>query len=288
MLPATFTRQLRSLQFLVIPAILLYGLWMCWPATLYYFNTDDTANLAVARLSTYSQDLWRILSVWNNFGRLTGMLYVRAMYDWFGFSPWPYRVASLLFCTFNLILLNELLRKLTRNPWVRYLAMLIAAFNGCFWSIYASAGTMFDVLGLTFMLAAVLFYAATRRHPNRLSRSVVLALLTSFGIASKEIAYALPPILLLYELVIIPSNGGYDWIDFRRALPGLAVPFAVVLIAGLGTIYQSSVYAMDAYRPVPSLARFLETTKAHSELLMFRRIGLSAETWLMLWLALLA
>ncbi|MEO8096313.1 MAG: hypothetical protein ABI811_01320 [Acidobacteriota bacterium] len=288
MLSPKFTRQAALVRAFVLPAILIYSLWMCWPATKYYFNTDDIASMGIARLSTYSQDLGSIFSVWNNHGRLAGSLFFRTLYDLFGFTALPFRLGSLLFCLLNLVLLNALLARLVRNSWVRYVAMLAAAFNGCFWSIYASAAIITDVLCLTFTLAGLLYYATTRRHPVGLARIVILALITVLAIAAKELGFALPVILMLFELVVEPGElPGYDWQDFKKAIPGLAVPFAVALVAGLGTIRSSAVYAMGAYRPEFTPARFLETLTAHSDLLVFRWFALPTEAWIAVWVALL-
>jgi hypothetical protein len=279
---------LRRYAWLIPVCIIVYATALSWQATEEYFNPDDISNMAIGQIRPYLDLIGSILSVWSNYGRLLGLLYFKVIYDLFGFHVMPFRLGTLIVCALNLVILNALLRRLTNSDAVRYVSLLAASFHGAMWSIYASAGTIFDVLCQTFTLAGLLHYSVTRVRPVNNWNLVHIGLLTSLAIAAKEVGFALPLLLTLYELVIARVQlPGYDRADFRSAVPRLSVSFGVALVAGLGSLSGYDVLSMQAYAPTFTLARFLETTKAHAESVTFKAMILPPSTWIAVLLALL-
>ena len=270
----------------IVGLIVIYVMVLCASATREYFNEDDISNMYFSWIGSWPSFVGSILSVWHDYGRPVGMLYFGIMHRLFGFNVLPFRIGSLAVCAANLVLLNAVLGRLLSEDRARYLALLFGGFHGALWSIYASAGTIFDTLCQTFVLAGLRYYILVEAEPLRFRQLFFLAGWTALAIGAKEVGVALPLILAAYSAVHMFRNPGHE---FTKAhLFRIITSLAVAVVAAAGSFAENPIAKMDAYRPTFTMARFLETLKAHSEMFLFRTMKEPALVWVMVLLGLLA
>lgn len=223
-----------------------------------YFNPDDSMNLYSACQKSYAR-LFSSSSLvpWAGEVRPAGALFYKVIYQRFGFDPLPFHLACFALLSANLALHFALARRLFGDLPLAALALLTACFHGAMWSIYASSGTVYDILCGTFVLIAMLTYAQWRARP-RWWLAVLVFWSTLWATQSKEMGYAVPLLLLSYEFCFGPGEA--VWRRLLRVAPsGVA---ACLSLVGL-LLHSGPLLHQSDYRPSFSLSMFLETTSVH-------------------------
>jgi len=215
----------------VAPLALVVGyfLWLIWPGTREYFNPDDTMNLCVAWYNTSVSSLIKsTFGFWMGAIRPFGSLYYRLVYEVAGFHPFLFRATCFLLLILNLVLAYRFFQLLTNSRRETFLASFVGCFHGAMWNIYASTGTVYDILCQTFVLTAVNLYIAHRSRENiSWPRAAAIWLAHVLALGSKEMAYTLPLVFLSYELVFrLPAS-------WAEAPAWLARQFRVAGVTGI-------------------------------------------------------
>jgi hypothetical protein len=155
------------------------------------------------------------------------------------------------------------------------IATLLYAFHGEFGYLYYNAGSMYDVFCFLFFFLALLIYLSARlqgRVPGLWGTLGFLVCLVC-ALNSKEMAAALPVIVLVYELIFHPPDFRslrallrWCWHEGRMALLG-ALCVLIYLPAKLGS---AGLAQDDAYVPSYTWARWLGDTETYLAELLYQ------------------
>ena len=237
-----------------VVAVIAWFLYLIRRAVYEYFDTDDMTNLTVAFIKGYGDLVKGSVLFWTGAIRPLGGLFYLVTYQFAGFHPRPFRYAAIALLVLNLVLLYFVLRRLNTSVWFTTLALLFACFNRSMSDVYMSTGTVYDTLGLTFTLLAML--CVMRDQP----RWILAALCTVAAVDSKEMGAAIPALILAYELIVRPK-------------PRFAALISTGLVALLFTLSRMAVKNdlsdHPAYQLTVSWQRFLETTSVYLNDLAF-------------------
>ena len=183
-----------------------YFLWLAGDGLTAFFTGDDVQNLV--HLHGYFripllEILQQALTVVTGEYRPIGGLFYRLLYSVFGFDPFPFRVAAFTLMGGNLLLAYNLVRTLAGSREAALIATFLLCYNSSLFELYHSTGTIYDILCFGFFVGAFQVYLNARRGPGRfgLNRVASILILYSCALGSKEMAVALPVVLVLYELV---------------------------------------------------------------------------------------
>jgi len=225
-----------------------------------YFSPDDLMNLALYVRKGWGEALGIVLFWQSRFYRPVGGVAYLALYSVFGFHAAGFRAAMLLLMCANLALAWRIAAMALEDSRLGLLAILLIAYRATSNGLYYNFGTVYDVLCFTFMLSALALWLKVRRA-NRfpgVKESLLLLALYLAALGSKEMAIALPVLLLLREAL-----WGRLWSRTAprpewRAIPviGAFAVIAAVFIAGK-TGGAESLAANPAYRPVFTLHAYL-------------------------------
>jgi hypothetical protein len=131
--------------------ILVYFIVLANAGLFEEFNPDDTTNMYRAWTASASHLIrTATLDFWKGELRPVGFLFYKCIHYLFGFWSFPFRAACFVFIIANLILQFILYTRVFQKIEFAMLALLAGCFHGALWSIYASTGTIFDVLCLFF------------------------------------------------------------------------------------------------------------------------------------------
>jgi len=169
-----------------------------------YFDADSLLNIA------YLHGYGRVplgmlpvqaLTVFTPEYRPMGGLYYRTLFAMFGLDPFAFRVAAFLLLGLNLVLAWRFVRELSGARFAAAACTLLFAFHPALAALYYGDGTIYDVLCLAFLLAALTRYVRVRREDGFLGGRDLLVVMAFFGAAlgSKEMALTFPVMLILYE-----------------------------------------------------------------------------------------
>jgi hypothetical protein len=253
-----------------LPALLVGGLF----AAFFFYRTgfglftplgyDDVMNATFAWLPPLHKLLQALLNPFTSFYRPAGSAVYRLLFGIFGLNPLPFRIAVYSMLLLNLLLVYRLVLRLGGAREIAAMATLLYTYHGRMSAIYLNNGTIYDVLCGTFTLLTTLYYVAVREKRRRLGKREWLIFLALFTLAlnSKEMAGAIPLLLIVYEL-------SYHWPYAKgsRSSPGALVVQALpALICGVMTLgaaiarmsSASVMHANPAYAMSVSLHQFLD------------------------------
>jgi hypothetical protein len=170
-----------------------------------YFTGDDFLNLEHQHKyfdGSFTASILAVINPLTSAYRPMGGLVYRGLFFAFGFDPKPFRFACFALLVAGLCLQSQLLWVLTTSHKKRLLGTLILAYHAALGDLYASTGTVYDILCAVFYWSALLCYI-NRRHQGLEVGGSTLAVLLGFdllALQSKEMAWTLPAVILLYEL----------------------------------------------------------------------------------------
>ncbi|MEO8657141.1 MAG: hypothetical protein ABI693_01655 [Bryobacteraceae bacterium] len=269
-------KNLRRKLFTAAAAILIVAnfLYLASEGLFSYVNPDDSMNLYAAWLRSGPDLVLSCLSFWAGSVRPLGQLFYRLLYEVFGWNPLPFRIACFALLLVNIGLCWRLAYALTRSLQTTILATAIVSFNGSLWSIYASSGTVYDVLCQCFFLLGLVSYIRRRGSGSgpSLLAAIELFACTVASFQSKEMGLMLPAVVLASELLF---NQNDTWRAHRSWVLRVIAPAGMASAAGLlGWRYaQNGVhFSHVAYIPVFGWAPAIASAQAHLSLLLFRSV----------------
>jgi hypothetical protein len=183
-------------------AVLSLGfLWFVAPGLSAQFTPDDVMNLNLAWHPPWSELLTQIALPWRPGLRPLGGALYRASFDAFGFDLTAVRILLIALLAFNTGLTAILASRLSGSPWSGWFAASFALYHVNFQALYWNTGACYDILAFSGTWSAALVALRARSPPT--PPLLWLAALALFWLAlgAKEIALALPAVLLAFELL---------------------------------------------------------------------------------------
>jgi hypothetical protein len=240
------------------------------------FTTDDLANMNMYEGLSAGTLIRANLLFFGPSYRPAGALFYRPLFAMFGLSPYPFRAACFTLLTLNLGLAWLFVRSLTGSSEIAGLTALIAAFHPRLASLYWSTGMIYDILCFALFYGAMTVYVRLGRR-----RWPAVLILYICALDAKEIAVALPPILLIWELIYSPP------ISWRTARLPLVAGFLTIPYIWGKLLPESPLRQFDRYRPHLSLDQFLSNYGSYFSDLFFRAAWFTPGRTALLLLALL-
>jgi hypothetical protein len=264
MSPTSSPPESRTTALLGALFILLFFSLFSYGGLFAYFTFDD-GTAVVANLLHFETPMWRnvvhVLTVFTKAYRPLATMFWRPMYAVFGYNPLPYRIAIHLMMMINIWLAYVLARRLEVTREAAALATLVFCYNASMSDLYYDSCTVTDVICFLLYALAMVVYVRGRRTGNPLSwwRMAAVGVFYLLALDSKELAVALPGVLLIYELL-------YRRQDFRDRRKALRIGLLLMAMVVVGAIYLKVKVAEmapnTAYRPHPTVG-FVLTNVGH-------------------------
>lgn len=249
-----------------------------WAGLLIGFDSDDLMNLQGHWSKPLPALLRALVFPFTTVNRPTGAAYYRLCYTLFGWQPLLFRTVTYVFMSANIGLVFLLARRLTRSNEAAFLAALLFSVHGRFYQIYTSNGTVYDVLCAFFSLAVLCLYA---KRPFTLRHELAIGALFILAINAKEMAAALPLVLLAYEWIYGGRPGRQELRRWRT--PCLCLVIAVLSVWAK-TQPGGGLTNNPAYAQVFTLKRFFGNARLlYAELLYLPERSLYTHHVLLLW-----
>jgi hypothetical protein len=193
--PGTAPWFMRALYAVTVLVVFFRGVW---PRSTYRFDSDDIMNLHQGYVVPAAELLRDLVFPFTAFNRPLGALYYRLCFDLFGWNPPAFRTVTIALMMANLTLVYLLARRLTGSIEMGAMAALLFSFHGRLVEMYASNGTVYDVLCALFSLLTVWYYVRVRQESRSWNglRIILLLLFYIAALNAKEMA-ALIPVLLV-------------------------------------------------------------------------------------------
>ncbi|HXJ44619.1 MAG TPA: hypothetical protein VNH18_35355, partial [Bryobacteraceae bacterium] len=244
----------RGVALAAAVVVLGYYFFFTWKSLSLYFDQDDMMNLYLAWSKPLPDLLRANVLYWTDPLRPLGALFYRGVFAVAGFNPLPFRVACMALGLLNLALCCWFVKLVTGSGRVMALAAMVFAFHTRLMEVWFRTAVIYDLICFTFFYAAACLYISVRQKgewPGR-GRTIAICLCFIAALDAKEVAVALPLVLIAWELVFAK----FRWRNF--ALPVglglLAIPYAVTKAFG-----PNAITANPYYKPEYTLARFTET-----------------------------
>jgi preprotein translocase subunit Sec61beta len=270
--PGKTSALLPVLAGLFIAALFLS---LTWRGLLIYYTGDDLMNLYGYWSKPLSSLVKANIFFWTPSYRPFGGIVYRSVFAIFGFNPYPLYVVYFAAMLFNLWLAYLVFRRIGRSKELGAIATLLWAFHGKLDYLYYNAGSMYDVFCFLFFSLALLIYLRARTQDRFPGIGETAGFLVCFicALNSKEMAVALPVIVMLYELIFHPPDfrsvramARWCWQEGRTALLGALV----VLIYIPGKLGAGGLAQDAAYVPSYTWARWLDDTGTYLGYLLYR------------------
>jgi hypothetical protein len=196
--------------------------------------------------------------------RPLGALAYRLIFAVGGLQALPFRIVVLALLLLNLYLIYRVAAA-AANREIGILAALLLCFSASFADLYYNTGTIYDVLCFTFYFSALALYAGVRKHDRWLTPRQLALFLVFYicALNSKEMAVTLPPVLLLYELLLChPGTPPRAWLRRWTPLASITLitlPYMFGKLTGSSPLIGNESYQLHISRAVyfTSLAHYL-------------------------------
>lgn len=172
----------RPIAWCAAALIAVYFLTLAAPGLIAYFNPDDTMNLYPWWASPITRLVKANVLFFSPEIRPLGGAYYLALFSLAGFHAGVFAAARFALLGLNVWIAYRLARLAAGSREAGALAALVFAYHGCMADLYASTGTIYDILCFTLYYSALLVYL---RHPRR---AVVVAALLIAALNAKEMA----------------------------------------------------------------------------------------------------
>jgi hypothetical protein len=234
--------------------IAAWFLALSWRGLVRDFTEDDLMNMYFAWILPAKRLILANLTPFTSVYRPVGSAFYRVMYLSAGLHPLPFRIAAYALMLLNLWLVYRVVVAVTGTFQTGALAALIFSFHKRLFGLFVNGGTIYDLLCATFCLLAIWWYVAAGTRGWRL---IAFWGLFTLALNSKEMAAALPAILLVYELIYRRDPFGWKWIWDRRAIwiSAATVAIAFKMKTGQG----SSFFGVHDYDRIFSVDRYFAT-----------------------------
>jgi hypothetical protein len=244
----------RALFALTAAVILAYYFFFTWKSLALYFDQDDMMNLYLA-WSKPLPDLLRANALyWTDPLRPLGALFYRAVFALSGFNPLPFRITCLALGIINLALCAWFLKLISGSARVVALAAILFAFHTRLMEVWFRTAVIYDLICFTFFYLAACLYISARRKDTTpgIARTLAIAFCFIAALDAKEVAVALPAVLIAWELLFAK----FRW---RNLVIPLALGFLVLPYIAAKTFGPNAITNNPYYQPEYTLAHFTET-----------------------------
>ena len=253
-----------DLPLIAAAATAIYFLSFTAPGLTAHFAPDDLQNIYRYWIMS-GWDIARAnLQVATSAYRPLGALFYLPLFKWFGFNPLPYRVVLFAVVALNVWLLYCLAWRVTGSREAAGFATLVGCFHSSALAAYYSTAVLYEGLCFTFTIGALLYYVRARESETvlRWKQIVIVVLLTAAALNSKEMAAVIAPSVVIWEIL---------YRNPIRRRPMLAEYVPLVLIGLLSVAWagakmsgQDALTQFEAYKPVFTVARYMETTRVYA------------------------
>lgn len=230
-------------------AVLAAYFWFfSWDAIGVKFAPDDLMNMGHYWRLSAGELLIQFVAPWTGGYRPMGAVFYLPLLRWFGLDPAPYHVAMLLILLATAFLVYRLARALGCSEAASGVAALLTCYHAGLSFLYFNTSFIYDALCCFFYVAALGYYVSVRSTGRALApRQMALFLALHYGaLASKEMAFTLPLVILAYE-ALCRKHRQYT----GTVLAGvLNLPFLYGLLYG-----RESFIGLSIYKPEFSAAR---------------------------------
>ena len=220
---------------------------------------DDLMNCYRAMETPWRKMLIDTLMFWkpSDLFRPIGEIFYKLMWEQFGFTALPWRLAIGAVLIANAFILGHLANRLSGSMAVGLAATAIASFHSLCLHLYLNTGTVYEIFAYTFVYAGLAYYVQFR---DPYLTTVLLIL----GLNSKESAIVLPVLVVLYEWI---WNKRTPWV-----FCGLAGSVCLAFI--FGRVYgPEGLTTIGSYQPVYSLGSYLERFRSYfGPLILWKQI----------------
>jgi len=235
-----------------------------------HFAPDDMMNIHIY----WSEGWWRMLlsqvDIFHNYLRPGGGLFYLPIFQFAGLNPLPYHVAIVLIMAANVAVGYQFAKLLTGSAAVGGLAALLVSYHARMEALYYHPSTIYDVACFFFYFAAFGYYLRIRTKDELpgLRQTVIFLFLNLEAINFKEMAFTLPLMLCIYELLYHPP-AKYGWKELwgwclREGRTAFAAGTLTAICVYSKVWGGDSLLAVRDYRPVFNLETFSTTTGASS------------------------
>lgn len=261
----------------------LYFISFAAPGLSADFSPDDLMNLHNARKKTLAGLIADNIRFYSSALRPLGGFVYSALFEFFGFNPFPMRGLCFVLAFSNVGLLFFVSRRLSGSYEVAVFTILLGSFHGNSLGFYYDSGNCYDLLSFFFYYSALLYYISIRERGREPGVKASISILSLFVCAlnSKEISVTLPLIMGLYEILYQPLPRR-SWIDYRRWIwrNGRLVFIGGIMAVGyaLGKTFGSdSLTDVVGYKPNISLMAYLLSFGQYLNELFYRVDWFTAE-----------
>jgi hypothetical protein len=251
--------------------VVLYYCFFTWRSVGLYFDQDDMMNLYFAWTQPLTELLTNIVLYWRDPLRPLGAGFYRSVFAAAGFHPLPFRLACLALGLLNLALCCRLVKLLSGSAQTVAFAAILFAFHTRLMEVWFRTAVIYDLLCFTFFVGGACLYLAPRvkgEYPG-VARSFAIIVFFIAAMDAKEVAVALPAVLLVWELLF--SKLRWRNVALPVLLGLLTLPYILAK-----TIGPKALTGNPFYQPEYSLARFTETWGTFLGFLYVRPAPLSA------------
>ncbi|HYP14351.1 MAG TPA: hypothetical protein VEQ63_10550, partial [Bryobacteraceae bacterium] len=276
--PRRISRLRLTTRILAPLAVLLYFLPLGSAGLYARFAADDMMNMYGYWHKGWGKLLVAQVHFFSGYYRPMGGIFYMPLYELFGMDPLPYRIGILALLTINAILAYITARTLTRSYVVAGLTAVLTSFHTGQFVLYFNTSQLYDVLCFTFWFGAFLYFARKRLRGEYLGwkQCAVLLALYVCSLNSKEMAVMLPILLVAFELAWWRQLPDATADRLKQRLIRGAVPIVVVGFATLAYVIgktsgPEALSNIDAYKPVITWGRFLDSNAHYAAELFFRR-----------------
>jgi hypothetical protein len=255
----------RVLYPLTAAVVLAYFLFFTWKGIGMYFDADDVMNLYFVWTKPWAEVFKALAFYWSDFYRPLGGLFYRAVFALAGFNPLPFHLVCLAIGIFNIGLCAWFAKLITGSERVVALAALMFAFQPRLIEVWYRPAAIYDLLCFTFFYVAACLYIASRRNGQKLGPWRVTAILICYILAldTKEMAVALPVILLAWELLL--GRGGWKRLWLVTVMALMNLPYVY------GKTHGASLLANNPfYKPEYSWDRFTHSWAQYLNYILVR------------------
>lgn len=238
------------------------------------FTGDDLRNLHLYINQGFASVAGSLFIFWSTSYRPLGGVFYLAIYNIFGFNPFPFRFFCFSLLLINLYVAYRFIVRISGSRATGVFAALLLCYHAWFVDLYYSSGTIYDLLCFFFYFSAFVYYMRIREsgRPGIQNLIVFLALYLC-ALNAKEMAVTFPLFVAVYEIIYSPPRFNPE--GLRRWIVnsgwGFLVSGLITILYMLGKLLlEGNLAENPAYRLHLSATTFLDTFHLYLNPLLYQ------------------